>query len=239
MVREPTHAPHEEPRYRLAELLARIAQLRGSPIKVPRRDRNPVDRSRLRETRRHASRSDAVPASVTGPRERSPSIWRSGSTPGRTWCWRWTARRTYAGTGWSCTRSGGFRSCGWRCRTPMRRAGPRDCAPGCGSTCWRTGRYVRFSEASRAFPGWRAAEIHRGLNEPVPLGGDLRRSLSRVGRALGEREGTGPEDDPLLRQQRAEGTRRRPRHDDWGVTPPARASLSRRTSPRVSRRVTA
>ena len=27
----------------------------------------------------------------------------------------------------------------------------------------------------------------------------------RVGRALGDREGTGPEDDPLLREQRAEG----------------------------------
>ena len=60
------------------------------------------------------------------------------------------------------------------------------------------------SEASRAFPGWRAAEIHGALNERV-ISEETSEILSRVGRALGEREGTGPDDDPLLREQRAEG----------------------------------
>lgn len=55
----------------------------------------------------------------------------------------------------------------------------------------------RESAASRAFPGWRADEIHRALNEDV-LSEDTAEVLWRVGRALGEREGTAWRDDPLL-----------------------------------------
>ena len=61
---------------------------------------------------------------------------------------------------------------------------------------------------SRAFPGWRAVEIHRALNEPA-ISEETAAVLWRVGRALGEREGTGPEDDSLLgdfgRRERALG----------------------------------
>ncbi len=57
-------------------------------------------------------------------------------------------------------------------------------------------RYAMAAE-SRAFPGWRAEEIHRALNEVV-ISEETSAVLSRVGRALGEREGTGPEDHPLL-----------------------------------------
>ena len=56
----------------------------------------------------------------------------------------------------------------------------------------------RESAESRAFPGWRAEEIHRALNEPV-LSEETAAVLWRVGRALGEREGTSPDDDPLIR----------------------------------------
>lgn len=82
---------------------------------------------------------------------------------------------------------------------PSRRPGLQS-----GFRIYRAGgdRYVRVEE-SRAFPTWRAAEIHRGLNERV-ISEETSRVLTRVGRALGEREGTGPEDDPLLRQQRGE-----------------------------------
>lgn len=63
-------------------------------------------------------------------------------------------------------------------------------------------RYVP-SDESRAFPGWSAAEIHWALNEPV-VSAETSTILQRVGRALGEREGTGPDDNPLLRSHRTE-----------------------------------
>lgn len=55
----------------------------------------------------------------------------------------------------------------------------------------------RRSEESRAFPGWRARDIHRALNEPA-MTAETAEILWRVGRTLGEREGTRPENDPLL-----------------------------------------
>ena len=69
------------------------------------------------------------------------------------------------------------------------------------------GRY-RESAASRAFPGWTAVEIHAALNEAA-LSAETSAVLERVGTVLGEREGTGPDDAPLLgaqrRRSRAEG----------------------------------
>ena len=66
----------------------------------------------------------------------------------------------------------------------------------------------RESPQSRAFPGWTAAEIHAALNEET-LSARTSLVLERVGTVLGEREGTGPDDDPLLgaqrRRSRAEG----------------------------------
>ena len=66
------------------------------------------------------------------------------------------------------------------------------------------GRY-RVAAASRALPGWRAEEIHLALNEPTPSA-QTSAVVERVAAALGAREGTGPDDDPLLRSQRARGT---------------------------------
>ena len=66
----------------------------------------------------------------------------------------------------------------------------------------------REEAASRAFPGWTAAEIHAALNEQT-FSAQTSAALERVGAVLGEREGTGPDDDPLLgaqrRRSRAEG----------------------------------
>ena len=59
------------------------------------------------------------------------------------------------------------------------------------------GRY-RSLPASIAFPDWTAEEIHTGLTERVPSA-RTDRVLERVGRTLGAREGTGPDDTPLLR----------------------------------------
>ncbi len=63
----------------------------------------------------------------------------------------------------------------------------------------------RQAAESAAFVGWTAAEIHRALTEE-PLSAAAWRALERVGRVLGERAGTRPEDDPLTRslQARAE-----------------------------------
>ena len=65
------------------------------------------------------------------------------------------------------------------------------------------GRY-RTDPESRAFPGWTGGEIHTAMNEPE-LSAATSEVLTRVGRTLGERDGTGPDDMPWLRVQREEG----------------------------------
>ncbi len=83
---------------------------------------------------------------------------------------------------------------------------PRARRPGLTIHLLVDGRY-RVAAESRAFPGWTAAEIHQALNEAEP---SARTSavLERVGELLGAREGTGPDDDPLLRSQRRRGFER-------------------------------
>ena len=56
----------------------------------------------------------------------------------------------------------------------------------------------REEAESRAFPGWKAEESYRALTED-PLSEEAWRSLERVALAMGAREGTRPEDDPLMR----------------------------------------
>ena len=88
--------------------------------------------------------------------------------------------------------------------TPSR---PRGLSPGLTVYLLEGGRY-RESPESRAFPGWRAHSIHEAMNESE-LSGWTHLRLERLGRALGEWEGTGPDDSPLLRslrnESRAEG----------------------------------
>ena len=62
----------------------------------------------------------------------------------------------------------------------------------------RHGEGYREERTSRAFPGWRAEEIHLALTE-APMSGAAWRALERVALAMGAREGTKPEDDPLMR----------------------------------------
>ena len=71
-------------------------------------------------------------------------------------------------------------------------------------------RRGRFEErpASIVLPGWTAEEIHVALNERAISEGTCA-ALERVGLALGRQEGTGPDNDPFLRNAmlgaRAEG----------------------------------
>ncbi len=78
----------------------------------------------------------------------------------------------------------------------------------------------REAAQSRAFPGWTATEIHAALNEET-FSARTSAVLERVGAVLGEREGTGPDDDPLLG-----ALRRRSRADER--TELARALLAAR-----------
>ena len=66
---------------------------------------------------------------------------------------------------------------------------------------YRTGR------ESRAFPGWTANEIHMALNEPS-RSAITSRILDRVGRTLGERDGTEPDDTLWLQAHREQGRAR-------------------------------
>ncbi len=65
------------------------------------------------------------------------------------------------------------------------------------------GCYVE-APSSRAFPGWTAEEIHRALNETEPSAETVE-IARRVADALAAAGGTSPDDDPLLRRERAEG----------------------------------
>ena len=65
------------------------------------------------------------------------------------------------------------------------------------------GGVYRTAGQSRAFPGWTAAELHTAFNEEM-LSPETSRVLRRVGRGLGVREGTGPDDTPWLRMERQE-----------------------------------
>ena len=65
----------------------------------------------------------------------------------------------------------------------------------------REGSALAPVPASRAFPGWQAAEIEAALNE-AQLSEHTVQVLERIGRILGERDGTGPDDDPQIRSLR-------------------------------------
>ena len=74
-------------------------------------------------------------------------------------------------------------------------------APGLAIHVRRGGGY-REEPASRAFPGWKAEEIHRALTE-TPWSETAWRALERTALAMGEREGTTPQHDPLMASESA------------------------------------
>ena len=62
------------------------------------------------------------------------------------------------------------------------------------------GRF-RAASSSLAFPSWTVQEIHLALNERE-VSYVTMAALRRVGRTLGAAVGTGPDDDPLLHEER-------------------------------------
>ena len=81
--------------------------------------------------------------------------------------------------------------------SPSRPAGRR---PGLTIHLLQGGRF-RTASSSLAFPSWTAQEIHLALNEHE-VSYITMTALRRVGRTLGAVVGTGPDDDPLLREER-------------------------------------
>ena len=78
----------------------------------------------------------------------------------------------------------------------------------------RDGNGYRTAQESAAIPGFETDEIFCALTER-PWSESTWRAVERVARAMGEREGTGPEDDPLSPfadpRGRGDGPNRRPR----------------------------
>ena len=206
MVREPTSADHESPSQDLAGLTALIAAVRGSPIACygsmdllvrdaqgkPQRIMQADQTVYLRPSRAEFSGAGAL---VVG-RGRYPDVVLEVD---HTTDVRRGKLKLYEA---------------WRfpelwVEVPERRAPsrPKSRMPGLVIHLLEDGAY-RQSSQSVTFPGWRAEDIHEALNE---VGRSVRTNaiLERMGRRLGVREGTGPDDDSLLRslrgQSRAQG----------------------------------
>ena len=202
MVREPAYAPHEAPRHRVAHLLERIAMVRGSPIKG-------LGETQIRWTESGSGEHRSIqpdqmlflhPGRTEGKISQYLDV---GEDPYPDVVLEVDSTTDVRRNRLKLYEEWGFPEL-WvevpDAYAPSRPAGLRS---GMRIYLLEAGRYAP-SDESRAFPGWRAVEIHRGLNEPV-LSEETSAALWRVGRALGEREGTGPDDDPLLREQRAAG----------------------------------
>ena len=83
------------------------------------------------------------------------------------------------------------------------RSRARGRVPGLTIHVLEAGRY-RESPVSAAIPDWQARAIHEALNE-AEVSGWTHARLARVGRGLGARDGTGPDDHHFLRAFRDEG----------------------------------
>ena len=192
---------HEEPSETLSELLARIAGVRGAPIKrygamdLLARDADGRKRAILQADQSlylHPGRAALPGASAmeVGVHDFPDVVLEVDHTT--------AVRRGKLGL----YEAWGFPEI-W-VEVPKKRARRR----AAGLTIHlREAEGYRVASESRAFPGWTAVEIHAAMNEPV-VSADTCAVLERVGAALGAREGTGPDDDPLLRSQRRQGFER-------------------------------
>ena len=204
---EPAPSPvHEEPSATLAATLSRIAEARGSPIKCfgsmglmlrdargePRRVMQPDQSVYLRPLTAKLPRS---PAMVIDEHDHPDVVLEVDHTTDV----RKGKLKLYE--------EWGFPEIWIQVPTSPSPSRPKSRLPGLTIHLLVDGAY-RESAVSRAFPGWRAGEIHAALDETVPSE-ETFRILARVGLRLGAREGTGPDDDPmarwLRRQARLEG----------------------------------
>ena len=202
MVREPTSPYHERPSQKLSALGERIAAVRGSPIEcygaMDLLVRDGSGRSKRimqadQSAYLHPGRANlpGISAMVIGENDFPDLVLEVDHTT--------DVRRGKL----HLYESWGFPEV-W-VEVPERRAPsrPRSRLPGLTIHVLEDGAYRELPE-SRALPGWTAEEIHAAMNEVVPSAATCA-VLERVGLALGAREGTGPDDDPLLRPLRGHG----------------------------------
>ena len=196
---------HEGPPQQLAAMLERIAQVRGSPIRAY------GGAYLMEQDVRGKPRRVMAPDQTIYLR---PRVWRPGGMrilKGRdplpdvimevdnTTDVRRNKLKFYE--------SWGFPELWVEVPNAPARSRPSGLEPGLTIHVLEDGAYRRVSR-SRAFPDWPAGLIHLALNEPE-LSSLTMQELTRVGRALAEPEGTGPDDDLLLgafrRQARSAG----------------------------------
>ena len=202
MVCEPTSPYHERPAQKLSALGERIAAVRGSPIEcfghmdLLVRDEDGKPQRILQADQSaylHPGQANlpGISAMVIGENDFPDVVLEVDHTT--------DVRRGKL----SLYESWGFPEV-W-VEVPDRRAPsrPRSRLPGLTIHVLEDNAYRQVSE-SRAFPSWKAGEIHAAMNE-VTLSAETCAVLERVGRALGSREGTGPDDDPLLRSLLGQG----------------------------------
>ena len=209
MVREPTSPTHENPSQGLAGLVERIAAVRGSPIScygsmdLLMRDAQGKPRRIMQADQTvylHPARVELLSAEamVVGRHSYPDVVLEVDHTT--------DVRRGKL----KLYESWGFPEVWVEVPERWVASRPRGLAPGLTIHLLKEGVY-RVSPESVAFPGWRAVEIHDAMNE-VGRSARTNAILERLGRVLGSREGTGPDDDALLRslrgQSRMEGERR-------------------------------
>ena len=203
MVREPTTVYHEGPGQRLAHLLALIAAGRGSPITtlgaadlLVRDDRGERQRIMQADQIVYLHPVETVPrgAAVEVGTDHLPDVVLEVD-------YSTDVRRGKLGL----YEAWGFPEL-W-VEVPEAQPPSRSRRRPSGLTIHRldAGGY-RPAVASAALPGWTAAEIHAALNEPR-LSEATSAVVTRVGRRLGDAEGTVPDDDPWLRGQRRDAAR--------------------------------
>ena len=195
----PVTAAHERPSRALTALAERIAAVRGSPVTcfgslslilldaagVPRRVMQPDESLYLRPVSANLPHSGDM---VVGEHDFPDVVLEVDHTT--------DARRGKL----KLYEAWGFPEVWIQVPTAPSPSRAKSRLPGLTIHLLEGGAY-RVSAVSRAFPGWTAGEIHAALDGPVPSAETIA-VLERVGAVLGAREGTGPDDDPLLRSQR-------------------------------------
>ncbi len=202
VLRDPTGFAHEHPSQRLAGLAQVIAGMRGSPIEcggtmdLERRDEH-GERWKILQADQsvylhpgHSRLPDAA-GMVVGEHDFPDVVLEVDHTTDV----RWGKLRLYEAWGFPEV---------W-VEVPEGYSTSRPAKLRSGLTIHlREGGVYRESPVSRAFPGWRAAEIHTAMNEAATSAA-TGQVLGRVARALGDRDGAGSEEHHFLRSFRDEG----------------------------------